>query len=102
MEERKQMKMVTEEMLRVGGKDAGVLKRFMQEFFPYKEFKRLGFFTKELMGNYYQQAKMVCDYFGYNTVFEYGHPEIRCHLSYEEEQRPLDEPFISVIPSIYE
>lgn len=73
----------------------------MKEFLPYKEFRRGGIFTKEMRLNYKAQAKWVCDHFGYETVYEYGAREIRCHLSYAGE-RPKDEPFVTVIPSIYE
>lgn len=87
-----------------------VLERFMKEFFPFNQFKKIGFFTKEMKGNYQAQAKRVCDFFGYETVYEYGAKEIRCHLSYPEGQRPLvinsygelqEGPFITVIESIY-
>jgi hypothetical protein len=79
-----------------------VLERFMKEFFPFNALKKAGFFTKEMKGDYKAQAKAVCDHFGYETVFQYGAEEIRCHLSYEEGKRPPDEPFVTVIPSIYE
>lgn len=78
-----------------------VLERFMKEFFPYKEFKKAGIFTKEMRNDYKAQAKWVCDHFGYKTVYEYGAKEIRCHISYAGK-RPPDEPFVTVIPSIYE
>lgn len=91
----------TEAELKTGGKDAGVLERFMKEFFPYGEFKKAGIFTKEMKGNYYAQAKRVADFFGYETVFEYGATEIRCHITFGGE-RPKDQPFITVLPSIYE
>jgi hypothetical protein len=79
----------------------GVLKRFMQEFFPYKEMKRNGIWGKEMRNDYKAQAKWVCDHFGYETVYQYGAEETRCHISYSGE-RPPDEPFVTVIPSIYE
>lgn len=79
----------------------GVLKRFMQEFFPSTEFKRIGIFTNEMKGNYKAQAEKICTFLGYKTVYEYRATEMRCHLSYAKD-RPIDEPFITVIPSIYE
>ncbi len=30
----------------------GILKRFMKEFFPFKEFNKIGFFGKEIKNNY--------------------------------------------------
>jgi len=84
-------------------KDDGVLKRFMQEFFPYREFKKIGFFTDEMKGDYLAQAKRVCEFFGYETVYEYGAKEVRAHISYgEPNHRPIGEPFWTVFPSIYD
>jgi len=82
--------------------DDAILERFMKEFFPYDEFKKCGFFTKEMKGDYKAQAKRVCDYFNYKTVYEYGAEEVRCHISYINNGRPVGEPFVTVIPSIYE
>jgi hypothetical protein len=79
-----------------------VLERFMKEFFPYAYWRKVGFFTKEMRGDYKAQAKRVCDFFGYKTVYEYGANEVRCHLSYADGKRPEGEPFVTVIPSIYD
>jgi len=82
-------------------KEEGVLERFMKEFFPFAEFQSVGFFTKEMKGDYEAQAKIVCDYFGYKTVYEYGAEVIECHLSYRCGKRLDNESFLTVIPSIY-
>jgi hypothetical protein len=79
-----------------------VLKNFMREFFPYPELKKAGFFTAEMKGDYKAQAKRVCDFFGFKTVYEYGKDEIRCHISYPKGERPENEPFVTTIKSIYE
>lgn len=86
-----------------------LLESFMKEHFPFKEMKQIGFFTKEMKGDYEAQAKRVCDYFGYDTVYEYGSKEISCHLTLSTRNPYVDqngelkqEPFVSVIPSIYE
>ena len=78
-----------------------VLERFMKEFFPFAEFKKFGFFTKEMKGNYKAQAERVCTYFGYKTVYEYGAEDVRCHVTVTGK-RPADMPFVTVIPSIYD
>lgn len=78
-----------------------VLKNFMTEFFPFDSFLKIGFFKKEMRDNYQAQADKVCHFFGYKTVYEYGAEEIRCHISYGED-RPKNEPFVTVIPSIYD
>lgn len=80
-----------------------VLERFMKEFFPYGMMKKIGFFTKEMKGDYKAQAERVCSFFGYKTVYEYGAIEVRAHLTYgEDHHRPFNEGFVTVIPSIYE
>ena len=77
-----------------------VLERFMKEFFPFSPLRKAGFFTKEMKGDYKAQAERVCKRFGYETVFEYGAKEVRCHLSLGSERN--GEPLVTVIPSIYE
>lgn len=79
-----------------------VLERFMQEFFPFKELQKSGFFTKDMKNDYKAQAERVCKFYGYTTVYEYGAQDILCHLTYREGERPADEPFITIIPSIYD
>ena len=93
---------MTEELIKYGGKDAGVLKRFMQEFFPYTEFKAVGLFKKEHRTDYYTQAKIICEYMGLKSIFEYGAMEIMCHITYVDGHRPEKEGFVSIIPSIYD
>lgn len=80
--------------------DKEVLKRFMKEFFPYTEFKKFGLFTKEMRGDYQAQADRICEWFGIETVYEYGAREIRCHITHVDPDP--SEPFVTVIPSIYD
>lgn len=79
---------------------ACVLKRFMQEFFPFSPLVKSGFFKKEMKGDYEAQAARVCQFFGYKTVYEYGSKEISCHLSKVKPQE--NETFITTFPNIYE
>ncbi len=79
-------------------KNGSVLERFMKEFFPFREFLKIRFFTQEMKGDYEAQAKRVCDFFGYKTVYEYGAKEIRCHISNDD----VEGTFITVLPSIYD
>ena len=79
-----------------------LLKNFMTEFFPFEEFLKVGFFTKEMKGDYQAQANRVCEFFGYDTVYEYGAKEVRCHLSFAGERPEGMEEFVTVIPSIYD
>lgn len=78
-----------------------LLKRFMNEFFPFKELVEVGFFTEEMKGNYDSQAERICNFFGYETVYEHGAEEVKAHLSCSKG-KIKDEPFVTVIPSIYE
>jgi len=82
--------------------ESGVLERFMKEFFPFRDFMRIGFFTKEMKGDYKAQAKKVCNFFGYETVYEYRAKEVRCHISNANPADHQGEPFITVIPNIYD
>ena len=84
-----------------------VLEKFMKENFPYPEFKKMGFFTKEMKGDYKAMAEKICWFFGYKTVYEYGAKEIRCHLTLDDrltitEDGIHEEPFIIVIPSLFD
>lgn len=79
-----------------------VLERFMKEFFPFTEFKKIGVFKPEMKNDYKAQAGRICQLFGYKTVYEYGAQEIHCHLSYVKGARPEGEGFVTTIPSIYE
>ena len=90
------------EVQKAGGTKPELLKSFMQEFFPYREFREAGFFTKAMRGDYYAQAYRVCQFFGYETVYEYGAKETRAHITYADGKRPADAPFTEVRPSIYE
>ena len=86
-----------------------VLERFMKELFPIKELFQVGFFTPDMKGNYEAMAKRVCDFFGYKTVYEYRATETRCHITTGTPKMSVNksgeiehEPFITIIPSIYE
>ena len=97
-----------------------LLKSFMQEQFDFEGLLEIGFFKEEMRNDYEAQAAKVCHFFGFDSVYEYGANERRCHFSYAEEWenpeddmggRPLHvnekgelkkEPFITVIPSIYD
>jgi hypothetical protein len=72
----------------------------MKEHFHYPSMEKAGFFTKEMKGNYEAQSKRVCDFFGFETVYEYGKDEIACHISSVKPSK--DDPFITVVSSIYE
>lgn len=80
-----------------------VLKNFMKEFFHFPSLCKVGFFTKEMKGDYKAQAERVCRFFGYKTVFEYGAKTTEgIHLSYAKGKKPDNEPFAFKIKSIYE
>ncbi len=66
----------------------------MNEFFPFKEFLKIGIFTKEMKGNYELQAQKICDFLGIESVYEYGHISFNCHIEPSKE-------FVTKIESIY-
>ena len=88
--------------------DLKLLKKFIDEQFPIKELFKIGYFTKEMKGDYQAMSKRICSHFGYETVYEYGAKEIRCHISLDDIKHHVDvngvlqtEQFITVITSIY-
>lgn len=74
----------------------------MKEFFPYGKFKKIGFFTKEMKGDYEAQAKRMCEFFGFESIYEYGAIEFRAHISFDPKHTPEDYNGIIEIKSIYE
>lgn len=89
-----------------------ILKDFLEEHIPFRDLKKAGFFPKDMKkSDIHAQAERICKFFGYKTVYEYGSKEIRAHISYDKGKRPLyineegklkEEPFVTVIKSIYE
>jgi hypothetical protein len=80
-----------------------VLERFMKEFFHFPTLCKVGFFTKEMKGDYKAQAERVCQRFGFKTVYEYRATATEgIHISYADGKRPDGEPFAFKIKSIYE
>ena len=86
------------------------LKNFMLEQFDYDGLKECGLFEGIKRHEYQKQADRICKYFGFKTIFEYGSIEISAHLSFVGD-RPLhinesgelkEEPFLTIIPSIYD
>lgn len=78
-----------------------LLKKFMKEFFPFSAMREAGLFTKEMKGDYKAQSEKMCRFLGLESIYEYGKDELRCHISCAG-QHSKDEPFITIIPSIYE
>lgn len=74
----------------------------MKENFPYGQFKKIGFFTKEMKGNYEAQAKRVCEFLGYESIYEYRAESFRCHISYEPGHEPQGYNGVHDFKSIYE
>jgi len=76
-----------------------LLKSFIKEFFDFNGLCKAGLFTKDIRKDYNKQAEILCNFLGLESIYEYGAKEIRCHIS---EALPNNNPFITVIPSIYE
>lgn len=92
----------TAKQIEYGGKNEGVLRRFLLEFFHYPSLRKAGFFTPEMKCDYYAQAERICERLGLNSIFEYRKEDSApCHLSYAGE-RPKGEPFVTVVTSIWD
>lgn len=87
-----------------------ILKQFIEDNFDVATLVKVGFLKKEHKKDYFEIAKRICTFFDYKTIYEYGATPIRAHLSYDgdrpqhvnEKGELKDEPFVTVIPSIYD
>lgn len=75
------------------GNQDGVLERFMEEMFDLEMLTKIGLLTKEMKGNYPAQAERIRQFFGYESIYEYGAHTTRCHISYVNPQP--GQPFIT-------
>jgi hypothetical protein len=98
------VKSVLENPLHFTDEEKGkVLERFMKEHFHFPTLRKVGFFTKEMRGDYKAQADRVCQKFGFKTVFEYKSKTTEgIHLSYADWKSRDGEPFAFKIRSIYD
>jgi hypothetical protein len=76
-----------------------LLKSFIKEFFDFNSLCKAGIFSKEIKNDYKKQAEILCKFLGLESIYEYRAKEIRCHIT---ETVPNNNPFITVIPSIYD
>lgn len=88
-----------------------LLKNFLNEFFDFYGLRKAGLFHKEMRkSDIHGQAKRICEFFGYETVYEYGAEKFRCHISYadgrpqhiDEKAELKGEPFMIEIGGIYD
>ena len=86
------------------------LKNFILEHFDFDGLKECGLFKDVKRSDYQSQSHKICKFFGLKTIYEYGATEIKAHISFADG-RPMhinedgelkSEPFVTVIPSIYE
>jgi hypothetical protein len=69
-----------------------LLKNFLEEHFDFDELKKVGLFDKTIKRkDYEKQAERICEYFGFETVYQYGFETIQAHITYENRK---DEPFV--------
>ena len=78
-----------------------LLKDFIEEFFDFKTLCDIGFFKPELKHDYQAQANRICEFFGFETIYEYGAIEVTAHISWDENHRD-GKPFVHIQKSIYE
>lgn len=73
-----------------------LLKNFLLEHFDYDELKKAGFYDKAIKRKDYQkQADRICEFFGYETVYQHGFETIHAHISYPDGHRTEGEPFLT-------
>lgn len=92
-------------------KKDNLLQNFIEEHFDIDSLIIEGFIDRSKRYDYKAIEKRICDFFGIKSIYEYGAKELRAHISYDPGKRPLyinengkliEEPFVTVIPSIYD
>lgn len=84
-------------------KDLELLKNFLLEQFDFNDLKKCGLLSKEIKKtDYEKQANRICEYFGFDNIFQYGFNEVKAHITYVEGQRPIKEPFVTIIKPWHE
>lgn len=76
--------------------ESKALKCFMADNFCFSSLKKVGFYPKEMKHTDYEgQSKLICRFFGFKSVYEYGSHEIRVHITYGSGETGLgcDRPF---------
>lgn len=62
--------------------EAARLKKFMLENFDFQSLKQMGFWAKGTRStDHEKQASRICEYFGYQSVYEYNPPYITMSAS---------------------
>lgn len=79
-----------------------LLKNFLTEHFDFKELKKAGFYKDINKTEYEKQAKRICDFFGYETVYEFGFNTTYAHITYADGHRPEGEPFLTEFKAWHE
>ena len=77
------------------------LKNFMEEWFYFDGLVSIGFFQEEMRGDYKAQADKLCNFFGYESIFEYNTKQISVHLSIDGERPKGYESFTTTIEPWY-
>lgn len=82
--------------------DIDLLKTFLGEFFDFEWLVSVGFFQKEWKDDPVKQADRICEFFGFETVYEYGAEPSSAHFTYADEEARAGKPFVEHFPSIYD
>lgn len=84
------------------------LRAFLEEHFDYSWLKKTGIYSKDLKRNDYEgQAKRLCEWWGLESIYDYGKNEVRCHINYagprpvtvNEKGELKPTPFVEIINS---
>lgn len=85
------------------GEKERLLKNFLEEHFDFTELKKVGFYDKTIKRKDYQkQVDRICQFFGYDTVYQYNFKTTYAHISYADGKRPEGEPFLTEFKAWHE
>lgn len=80
-----------------------LLKKFLKDHFDFRELKKVGFFDKSIKHTDYQkQADRICEFFGYESIYQYKFETTYAHLSYVDGHRPEGEGFVTEFKAWHE
>lgn len=78
-----------------------ITKNFLEEHFDFDELKNIGFFDPSIMKeDYKKQVDVICKFFGYETIFQYGFLTLFAHITYENSRN--NAPFVEEFKAWHE
>ncbi len=79
-----------------------LLKEFMEENFDFDSLREVGLFDESIKReDYKSQARRICAFFGYDSIYQYGFKTVHAHISYSDDERD-NKPFITEFKAWHE